>query len=395
MTNLTKAAPISQTELWTKNFISILLVYFFFSMSFQLLLPTMPIYIKQLGVTEDILGIYIGIFTIITVLFRPVAGWAIDTKSRKGTYCLGLIALAASVLAYRFVHIIGLLFVLRLVHGISWGITTTSARTIAADAIPKSRLNEGMGFYGLIKIIAMIIAPTIAFQLIEKGNFDNLFSTSAFLIVIAVFFAARLTYLPIPPSAKAKHFFHYPLFEKEAYKPAGIIFFITFTYSAVMNFIGLFAAELEITGISLFYTILALTQLLSRPLSGRAADKYGPHFSIIPGIICIGFTMVILHLSHSLFFFLIAAVVYGIGYGSVLPALQAMTVSNIPLQRRGAANATFLSGHDLGIGIGSIVWGTTIKIFGYHTMYLLAIIPAIIAFILYLKLSCGESRLQN
>lgn len=149
-----------------------------------------------------------------------------------------------------------------------------------------------------------------------------------------------------------------------------------------MHFIALFAAELKIADMSIFFTILALTQLISRPIFGRITDKYGGHFSVVPGIICIGFTMIILYLAHSLFFFLMAAIVYGIGFGAVQPTLQAMAVSNIPLQRRGAANATFLSGHDLGIGISSIVWGATIKAFGYNAMYLLAIIPAAISFIL-------------
>jgi predicted MFS family arabinose efflux permease len=50
-----------------------------------------------------------------------------------------------------------------------------------------------------------------------------------------------------------------------------------------------------------------------------------------------------------------------------------------------------MSGFDLGIGIGSMLWGFTAKFTGYSTMYLLAVIPVIIAFVLYFVLGKNKS----
>jgi len=61
-----------------------------------------------------------------------------------------------------------------------------------------------------------------------------------------------------------------------------------------------------------------------------------------------------------------------------------MAVFNVIPQRRGAANGTFMSGFDLGIGIGSIIWGMTAKALGYSTMYLLAVMPVVISLVIYL-----------
>ncbi|MHB1407108.1 MAG: hypothetical protein ACYCV0_16160 [Desulfitobacteriaceae bacterium] len=55
------------------------------------------------------------------------------------------------------------------------------------------------------------------------------------------------------------------------------------------------------------------------------------------------------------------------------------------------ANATFMVGFDLGIGIGSMIWGAVAEIAGYQAIYLWAMVPAGIAVLLYL----GFGRQSN
>lgn len=381
---------LDKPRLWTNNFILIMVVNLFVFMSFQMLLPTMPVYIQQLGGSEDIVGLVIGIFTITAVALRPFAGRASDTRGRKIVYFFGLIIIIGSTFAYNLMATVVMVLALRLVHGVGWGAATTAAGTIAADVIPKSRLGEGMGFYGLTTVISMAVAPIIGLQIIQIWDFNILFYTSAILVLIAAFFALFIKYRPVdtPPLGKTNG--KYAMYEKEAYKPTALIFLITLTYGSIVSFIALYAAEFKIENIGVFFTAYALTLLISRPFFGRLVDSKGYDYAMIPGIISVGLTMIVLFFAQNLYFFLIAAILYGIGFGAVQPSLQAMAVYNVSPQRRGAANGTFMSGFDLGIGIGSIIWGITAKAFGYDTMYLLAIIPVIIAFFLYFYL--GRSK---
>jgi len=376
--------PITDLDkpgLWTKNFILIMIVNLFVFTSFQMLLPTMPVYIQYLGATEDI---------VTAVAFRPFAGRTSDTKGRKNVYFFGLIIIIISTFAYNLMATVGMLLALRLIHGIGWGTATTASGTIATDVIPKSRLAEGMGFYGLTTVFAMALAPVIGLQIIQLWGFGTLFNTSAILAITAAFFALFIKYQSVDTPPPSKTTVKYAMYEKEAYKPTAIIFFITLTYGSIVSFIALYASQFQIENIGVFFTAYALTLLVSRPYFGRLADRKGYDYAMIPGIISIGLTMLVLFFAQNLYFFLVAAVFYGIGFGAVQPSLQAMAVRNVPPQRRGAANGTFMSGFDLGIGIGSIIWGVTAKSFGYDTMYLLAIIPVVIAFFLYLFL--GRSK---
>jgi predicted MFS family arabinose efflux permease len=64
-----------------------------------------------------------------------------------------------------------------------------------------------------------------------------------------------------------------------------------------------------------------------------------------------------------------------------------MAVMNVGYNRRGAANATFFAGLDAGIGAGSVFWGFVANSFGLKAIYLFALIPMVLAFLIYLFFS--------
>lgn len=74
----------------------------------------------------------------------------------------------------------------------------------------------------------------------------------------------------------------------------------------------------------------------------------------------------------------------GMGYFGLTGTL-AMAVRNVPPSRRGAANATFFLGFDLGIGVGAMLWGAVAELVGYQVIYLWALLPIGIAFVIYWK----------
>ncbi len=63
---------------------------------------------------------------------------------------------------------------------------------------------------------------------------------------------------------------------------------------------------------------------------------------------------------------IIAATLYGIGFGSAQPALQAAMLTIVDPSKRGVANASFFTAFDLGIGLGAILLGVVSQMFGYR-----------------------------
>lgn len=374
----------SEQSLWTKDFILITLVNLFIFLGFQMLLPVLPVYSAQLGGTEAWAGLVVGTFTLSAVIMRPIAGRMLDRQGRRGVYLSGLGIFLICVLAYHWAPTILALLMIRFLHGFGWGASSTAASTIASDIIPKSRLGEGMGYFGLTSTLAMAVAPALGLSLMSGYGFGTVFNVSALAVIIAILVALPITYHKPDPR---EHHRQGSILEKSAKVSAVVIFFVTITYGSIVSFIALYAADRQVENIGLFFTVYAIALLISRPYFGRIADKKGYSFAVLPGILAVILAMFSLYFADSLLIFLIAGFIYGVGFGATQPALQAMAVRNVAPARRGAANATFFLGFDLGIGAGSIMWGFIAEMVGYRAIYLLAVIPAIIAGVFYMKLT--------
>ena len=376
-------------QLWTKNFIIITLLNFLIFFSFQMLQPTLPIYVKELGGTDSVVGLVTGIFTVSALIARPFAGKTLDKIGRKPVFIIGLAIFAASVLAYSWLPIIGLILFFRLIHGFGWGISNTAVNTIASDNIPKSRFGEGMGYFSLASSLAMAIAPAVGLSYITKYSFSNLFLIASALIITVLLLVAFSEYTkPKKTSeATAKTSTKDSLYEKSSIRPSIVIFFVCTTYGAVVSFISLYATEKGIENIGLFFTVYAVSLLVSRPVFGHINDRFGPDFSVIPGLIMLFIAMLLLWQASVLIMFLLVGCIYGIGFGAVQATIQTMAVAHVPTQRRGAANATFFTGFDSGIGFGSIIFGMIASALGYSNMYMLASAAIVIAFIFYVLLA--------
>src|SRR5690625_3174017 len=84
-------AAIKPEKIWTRDFILVCLANFFIFLGFQMTLPTLPIFVKELGGSDQLIGVIVGIFTFSALLFRPYAGHALETKGRGRVYLFGLL----------------------------------------------------------------------------------------------------------------------------------------------------------------------------------------------------------------------------------------------------------------------------------------------------------------
>ena len=130
-------------RLWTRSFVLMSLGSLFFFTSFYLLLPTMPLFIKELGGLDAQVGLAVGVFTFAAVVVRPFAGGLLDQYGRRPFLLAGLALFAVSMFLYGWVGGVGTLLIVRVVHGIGWAFATTAAAAAITDIVPPSRRGEG------------------------------------------------------------------------------------------------------------------------------------------------------------------------------------------------------------------------------------------------------------
>lgn len=382
MNILQSEKTVNHEPLWNKPFLLVILLNFLLFFSMYLLLPTLPVYAQRIGGSKTVAGLIVGIFTLSAVVVRPWFGNLLDSRGRKTVLVAGTLVFLLSTVAYQWTYAVWVLLLLRLVHGFGWGACTTATGTIAADVIPPNRRGEGMGYYGASVTIAMSLAPALGLKMIESYPFTLLFLASAMFGLAALFTGVPINYEGIH-GANSKSPSKPAIIEKTAIAPSLVLFFTALSYGGVVTFLPTYAEFRGVNNVGLFFTVYALVLLICRPLMGRWADKNGPGPVLILGILLLVVAQITLVAATNLVWFLVVGVIYGLGFGAVHPILSAVTVSLAPLDRRGAANATFFSAMDLGIGLGAMILGVISQKFGFVAMWGVAGFFAILALVVY------------
>lgn len=367
----TGAAVSAREPIWTKGFCLVCFSSFFVFVSMHMLMPVLPAYVRSWGVREGLVGTVTGAFAVSALAARPVVGRELDRRVRKTVYLQGLALLLLAVLSYRWAPGLGTLLAIRIFHGVGFGTASTAAGTIVADLLPSSRRGEGMGYFGMFNSLAMVVAPVTGIYLASHLGYSWLFTSAGGLVAVAALLAMRL---PVQPEVgeHTRPSGALLVFEPKAAPASLTALFVALTYSSILTFLQIYAASRGIANIGVFFSVYAAIMVAIRFLAGRLYDRRGPGPVVVPGLALMAAALVLISRAQNLAAFLVAAVIFGLGFGAVHPALQALAVAGVPYSRRGAANATFLSALDIGMGGGAALFGLVAQGIGYAGMYQVA-----------------------
>lgn len=375
-------------RIWNRNFTLITLSNCLTILSYMMLSATYPLYLVNLGYAQDLIGLMVGVFTVTAMLVRPLTGSKLDTGNRKRIYFAGQMIAAVCFIAYPFADSIGFMSVVRMLHGVCVGITTTAANTIVTEFVPGSKMGEGLGYFGFGLVFSSAVGPALGLYLMESYGSLALFLVSSAIIAAGgiiglwIIYTKRQQTVKTPASAE-RLWKADKIFERKAVRSAIVTMLACMPFYVASTFITIYAKEKQVDNIGLYFTVFALTLLVSRPLAGRMVDRIGYTAVFVPGAFCIGFSMVIIYFASSLWHFLVAAVCLSLGVGSVQNSLQTLAVKSSPEHRRGVALSTFFIGTDLSFLLGSTVGGIAAKNAGYDNMFLLSMVPVLIGLVVY------------
>ena len=370
-------------RLWTRAFVLMSLGSLFLFTSFYLLLPTLPLFVKELGGHDTQVGLAVGIFTLVAVILRPIAGGLLDQYGRRPFLLIGLAFYGLSMYLYGMVQGVGTLLLVRLLHGASWAFVTTAAAAVIADIVPANRRGEGMGWYGLAMTVAMAAGPLLGTWTLDGYTFSGVFLLAVALSVAALLAVAGPR-LPFErPEVRRK----IALYDPAALPVSLAVVFLTFAYGAVTTFVPLFAVTIDVNP-GLYFLVYALSLTLARPIAGKLSDRYGAASVIVPAALLSICALFVLSSATGLAGVVAAAVLYGLGFGSAQPALQAALLGMVPKERFGLANASFFTAFDLGIALGSTLLGWVADLVSYRALFALstlAVALSLAVFIAYVR----------
>lgn len=375
--------------LWTKPFILLILSNLFLFLSLEMLLPTLPVFAADQGGTDAQIGLIIGLFTFSAVLLRPFVGMASDKFGKKLLLLVGVAICLIGTASYYAAVTITMMLMLRIVHGVGFGISTTLYGTVASDIIPASRRGEGMGFFGTGNAVAISLGPFLGIWLMEEFGFSVLFIAGACILLLAIVFTAfvkgdsREERAMAQVAAAQNSSLMLRFVEPKALMPSLLGLLVGLSLGGVISFITLFGIEAGVQNIGYFFLMLAFSELLIRFVSGKIFDAKGRFWVLFPAAIFCIVGCIILFMTKSTGMLLLAAVFYGAGFGAIFPGLHAWVIDRVEPQRRGVATATFYNAFDIGIGSGAMLLGLVATWSNYATMYLVSSLFFLLYLIVY------------
>ncbi|WP_410984059.1 MFS transporter [Bacillus cereus] len=376
-------------KILNRSFICLFLSNFFVFIGFEMILPILPAYLISMKASSVQVGLVTTLFTIGAVFIRPFVGYYLIDNKGKSLAIGASVALLSITCIYPFLNIVWLFLLVRIFHGAAWGVSTTANSTIVVDLIPSKRLGEGMGYFSVSTTVGAIIASSIGIFIYNTFSFEILILSSATLSLLATIMLL-FVHAPTPVKRDKQPFrFFEMIFEKEVWFQALLAVITTLSFGAILTFLVLFGKQKGLDHIFLFFLVNAIVSTLLRLFMGKWYDKKGPWSIIIVSAILGFLSFVMLSYATNNLYLIIAAILFGAGYGTVMPCLQTWAVQKVSAEKSGAANATFFSSFDVGVGISAFALGILAKWMSlemiFRTVSISFIIVAVLVYIDYVK----------
>ncbi|CAG7601033.1 Tetracycline resistance protein, class B [Paenibacillus solanacearum] len=134
-----------------------------------LVIPIMPKFMEILGISGSTVGLLVAAFSLTQLLFSPLAGRLADSYGRKKMIVIGMLVFAISEMLFGIASDPVLLFVSRLLGGVSAALIMPAVMAYAADVTTKEERAAGMGYINAAITTGFIIGPGIGGYIAEYG----------------------------------------------------------------------------------------------------------------------------------------------------------------------------------------------------------------------------------
>ncbi len=168
---------------------------------FGIVIPVLPFYAEgtRFNATPRTVGLLFASYSIMQLIFSPILGRLSDKHGRRPVLLISIIGTGIGFLILGFATTLWMLFVGRILDGITGGNIST-AQAYIADVTTKEERAKGMGLLGAAFGLGFIFGPAIGGILSQWGV------AVPFLFAAGLCFAnATLLYFTLPETVTADH----------------------------------------------------------------------------------------------------------------------------------------------------------------------------------------------
>ena len=330
------------------------------------IVPVLAPHIKRdLNQSDVMVGVALGIFSIVALTSRLIAGPVTDSRGRRVGLVSGLALCSLSGLLYLLPFGITTILVARVVQGLGEAFLFVSAAAWAVELSPKDRRAQALGYLGAGVWGGMAAGPAIGAML---GSF---FSASILLAVSPLPAIWALRYVPDTLERTGQR----PTFAipRAALMPGIALGLVNIHYPAMSGFLTLHLAQRGASIGGQAFSAYAIMILTCRFFLGGLPDRVGPRVTFYTGLAAMACGLGILSMAPAPWLAVAAAALTGFGFSLPWPSIASTVLNRAAEDERASSVGVLTACVDLFVGLASVADGTIAHRFGYAPLYWLAI----------------------
>jgi len=374
----------------TRPLLIIFLTIFVNLIGFGIIIPLLPYYAQQFGASPLVIGLLFAIYSLCQLMAAPALGDLSDRWGRRPILIFSLIGTVVSFVMLAMAHSIVMLFLARIVDGLSGGNISTARAYVADITEPKDRA-RAFGLIGAAFGLGFIMGPALS------GMLAHVSYTAPIWVAAALTFVAALMALFWLP--ETVHRTHAGTGNPLSYLPAllqrpamrrvlAVDFIYWFAFSIFQTTFALFAQrrfqfDASRTGYFMagFGVLGAIIQGgFIRPIVRRTGDKSmfmaGVLFSIV-GLVAAA-------ASHSVTLFAISLVPLAFGMGFGHPTVSSLVSRAGRGDEQGRVQGAASAVESLGRTVGPVWGNASLEKYGEATPFLSGAAFLVVALLLVL-----------
>lgn len=369
---------VDRGRIASPTFVLAWVVAFFQFLGFYALVTTMALYaVREFAASDAGAGLASSAFVIGATLSRIVTGPVVDRFGKRPVLLIALAGVVVAAALYLPASSLPALIGVRMLHGASYAFASTAVMAMAQASIPEARRAEGTGILALGTTLATAIGPALGLLVVGSLGYTWLFWTTLGISVAALLLALPLREAPRSPAAAATEHpapvggFRLGSVLHPAVMPiGGFMLLVGLCYAGVITYLNAFSVDRGLTaGAGFFFLAYAAAMLLMRLTLGTLQDRRGDDVVVYPALVCFAAALLLLAVAQQDWQVVVAGALSGLGYGTLMPASQAIAVNAVPAHQLGSGISTLMLCADVGLGLGPVLLGGLVAASGYGVMY--------------------------
>lgn len=232
---MTNENPSSE-KLDFKRILPVLVIVLVDLMGLSIIIPLLPLYAARFGSSPLVIGVLQATYPMMQFLGAPILGRLSDRFGRKPILIISQFGTLAGFILLGFANSLWLLFLSRVIDGIS-GANISTAQAAITDSTNEKTRTQGLGLVGAAFGVGFVLGPIIAFIVLASTgqNYQAVAFTAAFFsltsILLTTFWFRETLTEGIDPAAARKRPFSFGAIRQALGRPTiGFLLIIMFFY---------------------------------------------------------------------------------------------------------------------------------------------------------------------